>query len=551
MGLFKKSSKNSQLKERTIVLNHCGNDEAVKEKKTFCDNKVVTAHYTWWNFLPVNIYEQFHIIANFFFLLISIMYFFGDTPINPATTIAPLVAVVSISILKDAYDDMKRHKEDRSFNRTSFHILRLDHASNTLKWESRFSEEIRCGDVIACEEGHFFPCDMVLLSSCHSNGKVFITTDNLDGESAIKTTNTVHCTQIPFASALTDLEAGKMNNIMVDFPSAAIICQDPSEDLKSFQGRLVYGDESVPISIENVVLRGANLRHTSHTIGVAVYTGKDTKLSLNSKPGTRKFSSSSRRFNVILLIFMVFLFLTTLVCTLLQFAWRATDAGSPWYLNFPRITPWTSVQEFLTLLFIVNYLIPISIMVTMELQQLVLALYISKDIEFYDPKSNEKGQFNATNIADELGQIEFLFSDKTGTLTQNQMAFKCYGLVDDNSVYNIEDDGLFMVRDSQKITNIYGAEKTDLSAPQEVKATDYLSSSSEDEDEEEEDEDIDKTGRRRSQFKFQVSRLSESAEAFWTVAALCHTVEATVTKADATTAQQIVYNASLTLFSLL
>ncbi|VDK23301.1 unnamed protein product, partial [Taenia asiatica] len=101
-------------KGRTILINNIPTqaEEASQINKRFGDNKLITSHYTWWNFFPVDLYEQFHIIANFFFLLISILYFFGETPINPATTIAPLVVVVGISMIKDAVDDIKRHKTD-------------------------------------------------------------------------------------------------------------------------------------------------------------------------------------------------------------------------------------------------------------------------------------------------------------------------------------------------------------------------------------------------------------------------------------------------------
>ncbi|KAL5968487.1 Phospholipid-transporting ATPase IG, partial [Taenia solium] len=115
ISLFRRTKRDDDSKGRTILVNSIPSqaEEASHINGRFCDNRVITSHYTWWNFFLVDLYEQFHIIANFFFLLISILYFFGETPINPLTTIAPLVVVVGISMIKDAVDDMKRHKTDR------------------------------------------------------------------------------------------------------------------------------------------------------------------------------------------------------------------------------------------------------------------------------------------------------------------------------------------------------------------------------------------------------------------------------------------------------
>ncbi|VDM35336.1 unnamed protein product, partial [Hydatigera taeniaeformis] len=281
----------------------------------------------------MDLYEQFHIIANFFFLLISILYFFGETPINPLTTIAPLVIVVGISMVKDAIDDMKRHKTDREFNRTPYLVLTHDPNGQTSRWENRHSQNLRCGDIIICHENNSFPCDMLLLASSNTNGKVYITTDNLDGESSVKTTNTLSFTQSALASTVQRVGEGQYDNVTIDLPHSEIMCEDPNEDLKSFDGSFNCAEkESIPLSLNNLVLRGAALRHTAFILGVAVYTGGDTKLSLNGKPGFRKFSSSSRRFNAILLGFMVAMFVVTLVATVLHFAWRRLPLGSAWYI---------------------------------------------------------------------------------------------------------------------------------------------------------------------------------------------------------------------------
>ncbi|KAL5963574.1 putative phospholipid-transporting ATPase 11, partial [Taenia solium] len=135
---------------------------------------------------------------------------------------------------------------------------------------------------------------MLLLASSNCNGKVYITTDNLDGESSVKTTNTLSFTQSALASAVQHIQQKQYDDVTIHLPRSTIVCQQPNEDLRSFEGSLNYDEESTPLSLNNLVLRGANLRHTAFVLGVAVYTGADTKLSLNGKPGFRKFSSSSQ-----------------------------------------------------------------------------------------------------------------------------------------------------------------------------------------------------------------------------------------------------------------
>ncbi|KAL5105255.1 Phospholipid-transporting ATPase IG [Taenia crassiceps] len=235
------------------------------------------------------------------------------------------------------------------------------------------------------------------------------------------------------------------------------------------------------------------------------------------------------------------MFVVTLLATVLHFAWRDLPIGSAWYIPSSPITAWSRVEQFLTLLFIINYLIPISIMVTMEFQQLLLAFFISKDTGFYDSETDEKAQVNATNLADELGQIEFLFSDKTGTLTQNKMVFKSYSLARDRHVYNVEDGGLFMVRDDSKSVSISETRKKDSTALQPVSATDYFSSSEDDDTDDLAGSSIWQHG---LQAKQRVFKLSKEAKQFWLNVVLCHSIEAKIKTDEKTNKENITYNAA-------
>ncbi|VDN29352.1 unnamed protein product [Dibothriocephalus latus] len=407
-------------------------------------------------------------------------------------------------------------------NKLAFEVWRPSSNGGFYEWKKIKSEAIKVGDIVLCHEEDSFPCDLVILSSSDKRGTVHITTDNLDGESSVKTMHSVTSTQSEF-KLLMSLENGSSENIKLR--PATIVCQSPTGDLHSFEGRCEYDESSVALGIENIALRGAVLRQPNLILGVAVYTGYDTKLSLNSKNGRRKISSTAARLNAILFAFMITLFVLTVIYTGLQFAWRATPAGSGWYLNYRPITAWKVVQEAFNLTFLFNYLIPISIILTLDVLDVFLAIYISKDIQLYDESTNIKSEVNATSLAYELGQIEFLFSDKTGTLTQNKMQFRAFSLPGDPNTYILRDRGLYSLKDGIKFWNQFNGHANRPTCVAE-KQNEYFSSSSEDEAFNDSFDNSEMQYDRFDRFvPSQVNTLTDKALKFCTAAALCHTVE--------------------------
>lgn len=83
-------------------------------------------------------------------------------------------------------------------------------------------------------------------------------------------------------------------------------------------------------------------------------------------------------------------------------------------------------------IYVINYshVIPISLYVTLEMVKIALAQLIFYDKEMYDSYADKPAKAKTSELIEELGQVDFIFSDKTGTLTQNVMEFRKCAVAD-------------------------------------------------------------------------------------------------------------------------
>ncbi|KAK7484877.1 hypothetical protein BaRGS_00023920 [Batillaria attramentaria] len=402
-----------------------GEEAFVPEK--YPDNRVISSKYTLLTFLPKNLFEQFRRLANFYFLVVGIIQLLIDTPVTPITSILPLIFVISVTAVKQGYEDWLRHKSDREVNNRRATVVEGGRLKDCK------SMDIKVGDIVRVQVNDEFPCDLVMLSSNDPEGKCYITTANLDGETNLKTQVCVPETRK--CQLDSDLESLQ----------AVIECEQPVADLYRFVGRisiLQNGEKMVrPLSLENILLRGARLRNTTYVYGCAIYTGQESKMALNSKFKKTKFSRIERRMNTFLVWFMLTLFLVSLMFTILKY-WYTSTFTLPWYVppgNDSLTTlvyqpiPHTKdkeggvrnvVEDFLAFMVIFNYVVPISLYVTVEMQKFIGSLFFSWDLDMYDEKRDLRAQANTSDLNEELGQVEYLFTDKTGTLTENSMCFR-------------------------------------------------------------------------------------------------------------------------------
>ncbi|XP_028710069.1 phospholipid-transporting ATPase IG isoform X3 [Peromyscus leucopus] len=437
----------------------------------FCDNRIVSSKYTLWNFLPKNLFEQFRRIANFYFLIIFLVQVTVDTPTSPVTSGLPLFFVITVTAIKQGYEDWLRHRADNEVNKSTVYII--ENAERVRKE----SEKIKVGDVVEVQADETFPCDLILLSSCTTDGTCYVTTASLDGESNCKILfdgsmcsfhyslalriirNASNMMNRPGSTKLCKPSAGISWAIMcfylsgnskthyavrdtialctaesIDNLRAAIECEQPQPDLYKFVGRIsIYSDsvETVARSLgpENLLLKGATLKNTKKIYGVAVYTGMETKMALNYQGKSQKRSAVEKSINAFLIVYLFILLTKAAVCTTLKYVWQSTPYNDePWYNQKTQKERETfkvlkMFTDFLSFMVLFNFIIPVSMYVTVEMQKFLGSFFISWDKDFFDEEINEGALVNTSDLNEELGQVDYVFTDKTGTLTENSMEF--------------------------------------------------------------------------------------------------------------------------------
>uniref|UniRef100_S4RD30 ATPase phospholipid transporting 11B (putative) n=1 Tax=Petromyzon marinus TaxID=7757 RepID=S4RD30_PETMA len=403
----------------------------------FPDNRIISSKYTVWNFIPKNLFEQFRRIANFYFIIIFLVQLIIDTPTSPVTSGLPLFFVIIVTAIKQGYEDWLRHKADNETNNYTVYAVRSGGLVKTR------SKNIRVGDIVRVTSDETFPCDLVLLSSCNGDGTCHVTTASLDGETNLKT----HTALLDTARLQSLLQLSELH--------ATIECEQPQPDLYRYVGRMVIHLEDTeqdvvrPLGQENLLLRGARLKNTDEIFGVAVYTGMETKMALNYKGKSQKRSAVENHLGqlIILTVYLTLLLVKALLSTVLKYWWQATPQNDePWYNGksdkLKHVNKFLAgFADFLAFMVLYNYIIPISLYVTVEMQKFLGSLFISWDMALYDEGSNERALVNTSDLNEELGQVEYVFTDKTGTLTENDMQFRQCSI---GGVKYVEEDGVLL-----------------------------------------------------------------------------------------------------------
>jgi magnesium-transporting ATPase (P-type) len=502
-----------------------------EEKLVKNSNYIRTTKYTIWSFLPLNLLSQFRRLYNIYFLFGAFSTLTKYSALNPFTQIFPLLLVLSVTALKDGYEDYKRYLSDKETNNIKYSIFRNGYVDLIP------SKDINCGDVVILQKGDKIPADLLLIGSSSEEGTCYIETSDLDGETNLKRRTAL--SQFSGIRSLDELLRVK----------CIIHCEQPNDNLASFDGSISIQiskktnkieekeventvqeprtprqiprsasffrrkkaisnlKKGVPFNMENMLLRGSILRNTDCIYGMVIYSGQNTKVYQNLKKSGMKFSKMEKKLNIFILYVFVFNIAILALTVIMNFKITKKEgdsyhldkpdgnvdyndenrpiSGIPqpgiiddpnnlWYIadkpylekpnkNYPAII----ISSILSYYALYTYVIPISLFVSLEVVRFLQAFFMEKDKKMMGKQeikqdlesSNDKSKVvrhldkdpnllssrasiyrsvhkktvnkveikklnmivNNSNLNEELGVVEYIFSDKTGTLTRNDM----------------------------------------------------------------------------------------------------------------------------------
>jgi phospholipid-transporting ATPase len=413
---------------------------AAAGSQEFCSNVVITSKYTTWSFLPLFMIESFKKLANAYFLLVSVLQCvpaISNTG-NLPTNLPVLMFILAVDGVLAIIEDRRRHRADKEANSAHCQIVtRTFHGDastfgaqatsdpevSTILWS-----QLTVGTVVKLHNRETAPADLLILSVAEPNPKepggiCYVETKSLDGETNLKLRHacdaTLHAQTAQQVSHLQGyLRCENPNKVIGRFDGTLTVVPptSPADDISQAQPQ--------PVAIKNILLRGCQLRNTDWIYGLVVNTGPDTKIMQSAAKPQPKWSSINETVNRMIIWLFLLLCLLCVIATTVQIIWINQNRTDAWYLEWSpsMVSQWFIGFGYYFLL--MYQMIPVSLYVTISMVMFIQAIFMTWDIDMYYEETDVRMIVRSMGLNEELGQISYVFSDKTGTLTCNVMEFR-------------------------------------------------------------------------------------------------------------------------------
>ena len=450
----------------------------VHHHQTFPTNRISTTKYNLFTFLPKFLFAMFTKAAYFYFLVQTCLSWWEViSPFGGIGFTMALLSVLIIAGLKEGFEDRKRHLSDKLINCSTAHVVDSEGRVVDQMWQ-----DVKVGQILLIYDGEEVPADCICLHTALDN--CYVHTANLDGETNLKIKKSIKGVELSDEEAVISAQDDYLDSrgfvssaeraqTMKDYAKmekeafrlskivGEIHCELPSADLYSFKGYASVksnpwveeeegsaalgknGDvngletefEKHPMSMGEMLLRGTTIMNSGYVFGLVIYSGKETRILMNSSQTPMKCGSSEYFLNIQIVVLAVLQLLLCIICAVASYFWRDVKGRNMYYLmmneydkgsNFENPAVYI-VVTCLTFWILYSAMVPISLFITLEVVrfwQCIAFINFDPAMRVDEEDKSLWPKARNSNVIEDLAKITYIFSDKTGTLTSNDMQLR-------------------------------------------------------------------------------------------------------------------------------